>query len=132
MVQGRSRWSAHLQRSGFYERAGKGVGYHLDRPAIREHNVVLLSDLLRRIPRRPGFTGFSNPAPPPEGVDFTELHPTECAPGIYVDGTLWNGFLDGLPLAWVEGLELYSSPVQVPIQYLGDGAFCGLILIWTG
>jgi len=49
-----------------------------------------------------------------------------------VDGTLWNGFLDGLPLAWVEGLKLYSSPVQVPIQYLGDGAFCGLILIWTG
>src|SRR5690606_15395722 len=132
MIEGRSRWSARLQRSGFYERAGQGIGYQIDRPAIRAHNVVLLSELLARIPRRPQFRGFIDPAPAVEDVDFTEPLPIECAPGIYVDGTPWAGFVDDLPLEWVEGLEFYTSPVQVPIQYLGAGAFCGLLLIWTG
>jgi hypothetical protein len=132
MVQGRSRWSARLQGSGFYERAGKGIGVQLDRLAIRDYNVFLLSEVLLRLPIRPGFAGFVDPDPTQQDVDYTDQLPQDCAPGIYVDGTPWIGFLDDLPLFWVEGLEFYTSPTQVPIQYQGGGAFCGLVLIWTG
>jgi hypothetical protein len=65
-------------------------------------------------------------------VDYTELLPAECAPGIYVDGTPWVGFIDDMPLLWVEGLEYYNSLTQIPIRFQGGGAFCGLLLIWTG
>ena len=132
MVEGRARWSAQLQRSGFYERASDGIGVHLDRLAIREFNTVLLSEVLERIPQRMGWEGFVNPDPTLDDVDFAEELPTGCAPGIYVDGTPWNGFIDDLPLSWIEGMEFFTSPVQVPTRYLIGGAFCGLLLVWTG
>ena len=132
MVEGRTRWSARLQGNGFYDRAGKGIGYQLDRLAIREYNVILLSDLLRRLPMRPGFGGFVDPDPTLQDVDYQDQLPQDCAPGIYVDGTPWVGFIDDMPLFWVEGMEFYNSPTQVPIQFFGAGAFCGLVLIWTG
>lgn len=132
MIEGRARWSAQLQRGGFYERAELGLGVQLDRLAIREFEAIDLSDILERIPTRPGFGGFVNPVPTLDDVDFTEELPEECAPGIYVDGSPWDGYIDDIPLSWVEGMEFYTSPSQVPIQYLGGGAFCGLLLVWTG
>ncbi|MDE2772401.1 MAG: carboxypeptidase-like regulatory domain-containing protein [Gemmatimonadota bacterium] len=132
MVEGRARWSAQLQLGGFYERAELGLGVQLDRLAIRQFNAIELSEVLERIPTRPGFGGFINPVPTPEDVDFAEELPEECAPGIFVDGSPWSGYIDDIPLSWVEGMEFYTSPSQVPIQYLGDGAFCGLLLVWTG
>jgi hypothetical protein len=132
MVEGRSRWSAHLQRKGFYKRAEEGIGYHLDRPAIRDLNVLVLSEVLDKLPVRPGFAGFVDPVPTADDVDYAMELPAGCAPGIYVDGTPWVGFIDDMPLFWVEGLEYYASPTQVPIQFQGYGAFCGLVLIWTG
>jgi hypothetical protein len=132
MVEGRSRWSAQLQRKGFYERAQEGLGYHLDRLAIRDFNVFLLSEVMNRLPIRPGFAGFVNPDPTSADVDYAVELPAGCAPGIYIDGTPWVGFIDDMPLLWVEGLEYYTSPTQVPIEFQGYGAFCGLVLIWTG
>ena len=31
----------------------------------------------------------------------------------------------------VAGIEVYPSPMGVPVQYNNRGALCGVILIWT-
>jgi hypothetical protein len=131
-VTGRSRWSARLQGSGFYERKSKQIGSYFDRLGIEETQVLKPSELLARLPERQDFAGFVDPSPTMADVDFTVPLPDECAPGIFVDGNPWRGTIDEVPLQWIEGMEIYRSPAQVPTQFLGGGVVCGLILIWTG
>lgn len=64
-----------------------------------------------------------------------------CWPRIYLDGTVVErggfreplGAFDALVRANnVEGIEVYSSPAEIPVQYGGaTGSACGVYLIWT-
>ena len=49
-VEGRSLWSAHLDRCGFYDRAKRGFGHHFDRTDIEKLNAFWPSDILMRTP----------------------------------------------------------------------------------
>jgi hypothetical protein len=39
--------------------------------------------------------------------------------------------LDGIPPKWIQGIEIYKDPNQVPPQYMRGFDQCGAILIWT-
>ncbi|MDP9347783.1 MAG: Plug domain-containing protein, partial [Gemmatimonadota bacterium] len=59
-----------------------------------------------------------------------------CAPRVYLDGIRafhdGNMIIDNLvsPMD-LEGIEVYRSSAEVPVQYGGMDAGCGAILIWS-
>ena len=110
-VDGRSLWSPHLDRRGFYDRDKRGFGYHFDRTDIEKLNAFWPSDILRRTPGmlRAAMSSFMSGG---------------CRPRIWVDGMRWRGTVDDLPITWIEGMELFPRFSGVPIQYggLGGGA----------
>lgn len=120
-VEGRSLWSAHLDRQGFYDRAKRGFGYHFDRTDIEDIMAFQPSDVLMRTP------GMMSAA-------RSSFSSGGCTPGIWVDGVRWRGTVDDLPITWIEGMEVFPRFSSVPIQYggLGGAGRCGTVLIWLG
>ena len=62
--------------------------------------------------------------------------PQRCTMSIGVDGQLMdaNFTVDEMPPTMIHGIEIYLGASTVPIQYtasVGNGAVCGLIMIWT-
>ena len=139
-VDGRSRWSAQLERQGFYARSTMGFGHFFERLEIEQLNAWVASDLARGIPLSPscarGFgLGASRGIGAGGGVGLRSQgwHTARLdAMKIFVDGVPWNWSVDDLPMSWVEGIEIYTRPTGAPAQYTGLGAGCGVILIWTG
>jgi hypothetical protein len=62
-----------------------------------------------------------------------------CAPAIYVDGVLVTHDFDSdadFPIDMIHpldvaGIEIYRGPAQVPAEFAGSNARCGVIAIWT-
>jgi hypothetical protein len=46
-------------------------------------------------------------------------------------GTLQLFDVNTLQLTELQGIEVYTSPAQVPVRYQGSGRVCGVMLIWT-
>ena len=105
-VEGRSLWSTHLDRRGFYDRAKRGFGHHFDRTDIENLNAFWPSDILMRTP------GMMSAA-------RSSFSSGGCSPGIYVDGMRWIGTVDDLPITWIEGMEVFPRWSGVPIEYGG-------------
>ena len=57
--------------------------------------------------------------------------PLRCLPEFIVDGHEMNDFGPHTPIRDIIGLELYTGPTEVPGEYAGRFAGCGVIVIWT-
>jgi hypothetical protein len=138
-----------LNDVGFYRRQRSSHGYFMDRADIEERlgQAHQVSDLLTHVP------GLNIPADLAGsfGVPINVAR-RGCVggPKIYVDGfriqnTQLGGFsLEDTPApAWISlsqvvqpgdiyAIEIYRSEAQVPVEYGGREAGCGVILIWTG
>ena len=113
----------------FYERLEDGRGRFFTRFDIEQRSPVLMTDLLRGVP---GIRISRLPSDPT--FSFEVIFPRGCVPLIYVDGAaLGRGIdIDGLMTPeQVEGMEVYTRGVQVPMQYRQTGAACGAIVMWT-
>jgi hypothetical protein len=124
--------SERLERVGFYRRRDAGFGRFYDRRDIQGLGVHDLADMFLATPgiaRRcvgmncnlfghRGFAGFDNP----DGCEFQ----------YFVDGVLGSGpgGLGG-DIGFVEAIEIYSGPSQLPPQFHGWGGACGAIVVWT-
>lgn len=129
-VEGRLK---RLEMSGFYQRrAMEPGGVFLERPELKEKPAVRASDLFRRlsgvfvVPARNGLGGWK------------VLLRSRCLPVVFIDGVRVRSpkYGGGLIDDWlhpdeIEGIEIYRSPAQVPLQYGGTGAKCGVIVMWT-
>lgn len=124
-----------LERVGFYRRRQYEHGYFLDAEAIEQRlEARSIADLL-------------GAAVPGVGVDnqgnislrgMGSLRAAKCGYRVFLDGILvpaepgWatrtQGIVSPPDLA---GIEVYRSPAQVPVQYGGANAGCGVILLWT-
>ena len=117
----------------FYRRAqDHSVGRFVTRAQIEERNITLFSDIFRGIP------GL-RVDPAPGGVVVNNVRAVslidgdgDCPPRYFVDGFPYR--LDAavdveFSAADVEGVEVY--PGNVPAQWGGTRALCGVILIWT-
>ena len=63
-----------------------------------------------------------------------------CFMDVYIDGALVFdsskpefGLFDvnSVPPDHIDGIEVYSSPAQIPAKYNRTGGGCGVLLIWT-
>jgi hypothetical protein len=57
--------------------------------------------------------------------------PTHCQPEYVVDNRVDNMFGPTTPIRDIVALEVYTGPSDVPGEFSGRNAGCGVIVIWT-
>ena len=57
--------------------------------------------------------------------------PMRCLPEYIVDDNVDNAFGPTVPIRDIEGIEVYTGPADVPGEYAGRNAGCGVVVIWT-
>jgi hypothetical protein len=57
--------------------------------------------------------------------------PMRCLPEFVVDDHVMNDFGPNTPIRDIVALELYTGPSEVPGEYAGRNAGCGVVVIWT-
>ena len=121
----------HLESVGFYSRRRIGMGTFVTRDQLATQYATFtdIADVIRRIPGVFRVDGTSNAS-----TVFLRAAANlagACPAAIYVDGMFQQRELLRLPTQDVEAIEIYRGPAQVPAQYGGANASCGVIVIWT-
>ncbi|MGH7504372.1 MAG: carboxypeptidase regulatory-like domain-containing protein [Longimicrobiales bacterium] len=129
-----SRESQPLGRlSEFYdrlERGGKtGEGHFFGREDLERYPGTTITMLIARVP------GVHVRHVGPDNAVFMRGPTGECPPAIFIDGIEvggdFNTMLDSFTTPeMLEGVEVYRSALQTPIQYRRD-TNCGAILVWS-
>ena len=57
--------------------------------------------------------------------------PLRCSPEYIVDERVDNQFGPGTAIGDIEGIEVYTGPADVPGEFAGRTAGCGVIVVWT-
>jgi hypothetical protein len=57
--------------------------------------------------------------------------PRGCAPVWIIDGQEVRSFHENTPIRDVYGIEIFRGPGEVPGEYAGSNAACGVIVVWT-
>lgn len=128
--------SAFERTSGFGERRRRGNGLFFDRAAIERRGSQRITDLVRGAP---GFT--LQPVFGRWGQTYdVRMDRVPAAGGkacqidYYINGSEYTPSSAGIdhdfPAQQVEAVEVYR-PSEVPAQFSGQRARCGVILIWT-
>ena len=55
----------------------------------------------------------------------------QCQPTWWIDGQEVRSFHESTPIRDVYGIEIYRGPGEVPGEFAGSDAACGVIVIWT-
>ena len=119
-----------LELRGFYERQRRGLGTFLTRQNIDAMHPLAGTDILRRVPgirlvRQNNWLGL------------IALGRGSCRYRFVIDGVRIhaNYSMDEMPPTWIEGVEIYKGPSEVPIEFAGFAADpsgnCGVIVVWT-
>jgi TonB-dependent starch-binding outer membrane protein SusC len=110
----------------FYDRAeSSAFGTFITREDIERTHPIRSTELFNRIPG-------VHTSPMMGGNSVTIRG--NCRPTVFVDGIQVNGYrsIDDLvqPLE-LEGVEVYRSAYQAPVEFTGLRAGCAIILLWT-
>jgi hypothetical protein len=57
--------------------------------------------------------------------------PMNCQPDYVIDGRIENMFGPATPIRDVVGIEVYTGPSDVPGEFAGRTAACGVVVVWT-
>ncbi|MSR07279.1 MAG: hypothetical protein EXR93_09480 [Gemmatimonadetes bacterium] len=148
VVVSAARGNQFLENSGFYRRQKETTGKFLDpiRVDLLASKAKQTADILDGIPgvtlvsaggswgiRQPVLTRQMGCAGTLVGDD--ENTPTQW-PRIYLDALLMNmgeqAFdLNTIPPVDILAIEVYNSVSEIPLQFGGTNAICGVIVIWT-
>jgi len=63
--------------------------------------------------------------------DIRMARTPNCAPRWYVDGVQVSSFHENTPIRDIYGLELYRGPSELPGEFSGSDAGCGVLVVWT-
>lgn len=55
----------------------------------------------------------------------------QCHPAWWIDGVEVHSFHENTPVRDVYGIEIYRGPGEVPGEFAGSNAACGVIVMWT-
>jgi hypothetical protein len=54
-----------------------------------------------------------------------------CQPTWWIDGVEVQSFHENTPIRDVYGIEIYRGPGEIPGEFSGSNAACGVIVMWT-
>jgi len=55
----------------------------------------------------------------------------QCQPTWWIDGVQVSSFHENTPIRDVYGIEVYRGAGEIPGEYAGSDAACGVIVVWT-
>jgi len=55
----------------------------------------------------------------------------QCHPTWWIDGVEVSSFHENTPIRDIYGIEIYRGPGEVPGEFSGSNAACGVIVMWT-
>jgi outer membrane cobalamin receptor len=128
------RWFS--DRAGLEDRIERGNGIILTRTELDLRQPTNLGDAMRGLP---GVTVFGSGG----GItatytvqlrNATRMDGVICQPMVWVDGQKWGN--DGSAFTdihgfEVEAVEIYRGPSEVPGEFSGGDANCGVVVVWT-
>jgi hypothetical protein len=121
-----ARNSKLLRRFADFERRRQvGLGTYITRDEIRARGYMSMGDALRTV------HGVRVNCGAVECVPHMVSSAAGCYPIYYVDGQLARSFAATTPISDVQGIEVYRGAGEVPGEFAGSGAMCGVIAIWT-
>ena len=111
---------------GFERRRLTGRGHYLTEEDIRRSGASSLQDAVR------GLRGISTECGGGGGCRVHMVRaPANCDPEYIIDERPNNDFGPLTPIRDIVGLEVYTGPSDVPGEFAGRNAGCGVIVIWT-
>lgn len=132
----------------FEERRRMGIGFFLDSAYLRRADGRRMSDVLREAPSirvLPSLDGGSTIRYYAASIRRRGVSGEACLMSVYMDGVPMyrsggpggGGF--GAPVDFsrdinissLDAVEVYASAAEVPVEYAGQSADCGVILLWT-
>lgn len=108
----------------FEQRRQRGMGAYLRWEELRAHASV--GEALRRVRgvrlqcNQQTFECFVRMARTPQ-----------CQPTWFIDGVEVRSFHENTPIRDVYGIEIYRGPGEIPGEFSGSNAACGVIVMWT-
>lgn len=108
----------------FEERRAHSIGHFITADDIEKAHPAWITDMLRTVLS----VGVNDQK---RTVGNTRAG---CGFQIFLDGVIVSehGDLNGVPAPRdIAGVEIYSAPATIPLQYKRNGAKCGVILAWT-
>jgi hypothetical protein len=120
----------------FEGRRKLGLGHFITAEEIDKRNSVYVADIIRVVPSV-GIAGGT------AGVQVAHNIRGSHGAGQGIAGCPFQLFLDGVPMPpetnlanlppprEFAGIEIYSGPATIPLQYKYGTASCGVILFWT-
>jgi Carboxypeptidase regulatory-like domain/TonB-dependent Receptor Plug Domain len=112
----------------FEERRARKVGHFLTEDEIDRRNPISIADMLRSV------LSVQIEERGPARKAFSMRSVAHCPFQIFVDGLIFSdsGTLTNAPSPKeIAGVEIYSGPATVPLEYKRHDTMCGVILIWT-
>ncbi|MCC7053777.1 MAG: carboxypeptidase regulatory-like domain-containing protein [Gemmatimonadaceae bacterium] len=113
--------------ANFERRQKTGSGQYLVREQIEQGGFSTLQDIARSLR---GVNVECSGGP--NGCQIRMVRaPMRCFPEYVVDDNLDNVFGPLVSVRDIEAMEVYTGPADVPGEYAGRNAGCGVIVIWT-
>lgn len=132
-VQQRSRKIPAMLEDFYARKRSNNGGAFFDREDIRARNPLRLTDLLRDVPGLQ-VSGANSAGGRTVRVGRQNTQ-RDCPLQVYVDGRQYRQFdasnLDIFPPADLDGVEVYKGLSEVPAEFGGNGAACGVLAVWT-
>lgn len=122
-----SATSAPTRLGEFEERRAHTIGHFITQDEIEKRDPISIADMLRSVLS----VGISE-----RGIRRVaySMRAPGCPFQIFVDGQLFSerGDLTTAPAPKeIAGVEIYSGPATIPLQYKRHDTMCGVIVIWT-
>ncbi|MES3033187.1 MAG: carboxypeptidase regulatory-like domain-containing protein [Gemmatimonadota bacterium] len=112
--------------ANFERRRKTGAGQYLVREDIEKSGAANLQDAVRSL------RGVQLDCGGGHGCSIRMARaPMRCPPEYVVDDVVNNSFGPSVAVRDIEALEVYTGQADVPGEYAGRNAGCGVIVIWT-
>jgi hypothetical protein len=110
----------------FERRRQTGRGHYLTREAIEQSGASSVQEAVRNL------RGVTVDCGGGLGCYVRMARaPMQCKPDYIVDDRVNNSFGPTTSIRDIEAMEVYTGPSDVPGEYAGSTAACGVIVIWT-
>lgn len=112
--------------ANFERRRKTGAGQYVVREEIERMGANVLTDVVRTM------RGVALDCSGGRGCGIRMVRaPMQCPPEYVVDDNVDNMFGPTVPVRDIEAIEVYTGAADVPGEYAGRNAGCGVIVIWT-